>query len=178
MGCFCLSYFTNSQVPSPSHAVSLSYDDDQCQSKGQASSSRGRVKESLKQPRPWLWACEDRARNPPLEARNSRAGGEPGSEIFIKRKIFEELWYLQKSFFTTWTLFFVVWKPAFSLTCYAHIFTHICTHGILYPSEKNSFPFVNLVNFYSPFKILRKCFLTESSEALRQTHESLLICTK
>lgn len=74
--------------------------------------------------------------------------------------------------------FFVVWKPAFSLTCYAHIFTHICTHGILYPSEKNSFPFVNLVNFYSPFKILRKCFLTESSEALRQTHESLLICTK
>ena len=74
--------------------------------------------------------------------------------------------------------FFVVWKPAFSLTCYAHTFTHICTHGILYPSEKNSFPFVNLVNFYSPFKILMKCFPTESSEALRQTCGSLLICTK
>lgn len=74
--------------------------------------------------------------------------------------------------------FFVVWKPAFSLTCYVHTFTHICTHGILYPSEKNSFPFVNLVNFHLPFKILMKCFLTESSEALRQTRGSLLICTK
>lgn len=44
VGCSCLRYFISSQVPSSSHVVYLSYEDKQCQSKGQARGSHGKIK--------------------------------------------------------------------------------------------------------------------------------------